>query len=137
MHFIHPNPLQLVVRHQHDRPKNLEHTCANRSSDGNALGVEALQAEHVDSEVVRRDTLAMKWVNAACPTEMMRRRVGVETIATQRFRSGQQPKRGLVDLHHQSVLSTTDAAVACRKFREIGVDLKRDGTTVARTSVGL
>jgi hypothetical protein len=46
-----------------------------------------------------------------------------------------QPKRRLVDPHHQRVLAAANAAIASREFRKISIDLDADGTAVAGAPV--
>src|SRR5215831_12369337 len=102
------------------------HRGAHRLPDRYARRIESVQAEHVDPEVIGRDTLAMKRINTARLAEVMPSRQRVETILRQRILSGQEPEPRFVHLDHQRVLAATDRAIAGGQFREIGRDLELD-----------
>jgi hypothetical protein len=66
----------------------------------NAVWLEAVQAEDVDSEVVGSDPLAMKWIDATGFAEEVASCHRVETILGERVLPREQFEPGLVDLHH-------------------------------------
>ena len=110
-------------------------------SDGlayrNARWLKILKAKNIYSETVGRDTLAMKWVNAADLTEEVTGGLGVELVLSKRLFARQQLESTLMYLDHQCILAKADRAIAHCEFREIGFDLKSDRTTVATAFVFL
>ena len=71
-------------------------------------GIEVVEAEDVDAEVVGRDPFAMKRINAASLAKEMTRGHGVEAVLGKRVLPGEQPEPAFVDLHHQRILATTN-----------------------------
>ena len=71
-HVLGSAELQQVNRSRHAR--------ANCLSNGDALRVKALQAMHVDTQVVRRHSFAMEWIDATGLAEKVPGRFGVELV---------------------------------------------------------
>ena len=96
-----------------------------------------MKAKNIYAEVVGRDALAMKRINAADLTEEVTGGLGVELVLGERLFARQQLELALMHLDHQGILATADRAVAHCEFREIGFDLKSDSATVATAFVFL
>src|SRR5690242_14866204 len=113
------------------------HAGADGLPDGNAGGLELVQAVHVDAEIIGCDALAMEWVDATDLAKKMARRLRVEPVLGEEVLTGQQAKLVLVHLHHQSVLAPADGTVAHRELGKIGVDLEAHGSAMAASGIRL
>lgn len=113
------------------------HGCSEGSAYRNARWVKVLQAKNIYPEIVGRDALAMKRVDAADLTEEVTGGLGVELILGERLFAGQQFELALMNLDHQGILTTADRAVAHCEFRKVRFDLKSDSATVATACVFL
>ena len=113
------------------------HGCSEGSAYRNARWVKVLQAKNIYPEIVGRDALAMKRVDAANLAEEVTGGFGMELVLGERFFASQQFETTLVHLDHQGVLATANRAVASREFREIGLDLEPDRAAVAAAFVFL
>lgn len=88
----------------------------------------------VDAEVVRRDALAMKRVDATHLAEKVPRSFGVELVLRERLHARQQLEPAFVSLHHERVFHAADRTVTHGEFRKVGFNLKAHGAAVAATS---
>src|SRR3954464_705476 len=109
----------------------LFHPRAHSAADGNACGIEVVEAEDVDAEVIGCDALAVERVDAARLAEEVTRRMRMEAILGKRVLTGQKLEPRFVHLDHQRVLAPADRAVARGELGKIGLDAKRDRTAVA------
>ena len=113
------------------------HCCSDGLAYRNARWLKVLEAENIYSEIVGRDTLAMKRIDAANLAEEVASGLCVKLVLGERLFTSQQFETTLMHLDHQGVLATANRAVASREFREIGLDLKSDCATVAAALVFL
>ena len=113
------------------------HARADSSPHWNVGRVKVLQAEDIDPEVVRRDTLAVERIDATGSAEVVRGRIGVELIGTQRLFAGEKTELTLMDLDHQGILAATDGAIASRQLGEVRGDLEPDRAAVTTARVSL
>src|SRR5262252_8816754 len=106
------------------------HRSAHRTAYRNPGGVEVVETEDVDAEIVGRDALAMEGIDAAFLAEEMARGHGVEPVLGEPILPGEQLEPSLVNSHHQRILAATDRAVARRQLGKIGLDLELDRPAV-------
>ena len=111
------------------------HRSANSLPHRNAGWIEAIQTEDIDTQILRCDALAMKWINAACLAEKMTRSHGVKAVFSQRVVTGQQPELTFVNLHHQRILAPTDRTIAGGQLGKISLNLEGDGTAMAAAAI--
>lgn len=97
----------------------------------NAGRIEVVEAMYVDSQVIWRNTLAMKRVYATNFAEEVPSSSGMELVLCQRRIAGNQLEVTLMHLDHESIPSTTDRTVAHREFWKVSFDLETNGAAVA------
>lgn len=96
-----------------------------------------MEAEDVDSQIVGRDSLAMKRIDAADLAEEMPSCLGMELVLGQGLLAGQEPELALVNFNHEGVLPATDRTIAHGEFWKVRLDLEPNGTAVAAALVFL
>ena len=96
-----------------------------------------MQAEHIDAHVIRREALAVKWIDAANFTEEMPRSFCVKPVFGDRVSPGKKRELRFMHLDHERILAAANRAVAGGEFRKIGFDLEANGTAVTTASVSL
>src|SRR6266542_1416058 len=111
------------------------HRSAISLAHRNARWIEAVKAENVDTEIIRRDAFAMERIDSTHVAETMARSHRVESVLHKRIFSGQQLESALVDFHHQRVLASTDRTIARRQLGEVGLDLELDRPAMATAAV--
>lgn len=112
------------------------HAGANCSAYWDASRIKVIQAEDVDSQKVRRDTLAMEWVDPASLAKVMDGSEGMKLICPQSLLLSEQAELAFMDLDHQSVLTTANRAVAGSQLGEVRIDLEADCAAMATAGVG-
>lgn len=101
----------------------------------NAARLEIVQTQYVYSQIVRRDTLAVEWVNTANFAKEMPSGLRVVLIFSKRVAAGEKNELAFVNLDHQRVFSSADRAVTLSELWEIRFDLESD--TAAMTAAGV
>ena len=94
-----------------------------------------MQAEHIDTQVVRRHPLPVKRINAADLAEKMSGSMRMKLILRQGSFARQQSEFTFVYLDHQCIFSPTDRAITGRQFGKIGFDFEPYRTAVAAAFV--
>jgi len=114
---------------------NYRHAHALGRTHGHTAGIEGLEAEHVDPEMIRRCPLPMKGINAATRAEEMPRPVGIPLIDRQQILTAEHGELVLVHFRHQSVLLRAQRAIAGRELADRSVDPECYCAAVARALV--
>jgi hypothetical protein len=96
-----------------------------------SFGTEFVRAVQIDSDMVRRDALAVESVNAPDLAEVVARGPGVNPILGERALARQQPEPIIVDLRREHIPVTTHGSGASGEFRKVGLDLQAHGSAVA------
>jgi len=94
-----------------------------------------LQAMDIDTQIVRRDPLAVERVDAAGPAEVMTGGLRVELVFGEFGFAGEELEPGLVHLDHQCVLAAADRTVALGQLGKVRLDLEADRATVTAADV--
>jgi hypothetical protein len=100
-----------------------------------ARWVEAFQAENIDTEIFRRDTLPMERINAASPAKEVARGHGVKAVFAERVFASEQLELALVNLDHQRILAAANRAIAGRQLGKIGLDLEANQSAMTTAPV--
>jgi hypothetical protein len=102
-----------------------------------ARRLEVVEAEHIDAKMVRRDALAVEWVDAAGLAEVVPGSLRVELVLGEELVAREKLELAFVDLDHESILATADRAVAHGELRKVGFDLESDRSAMATADMRL
>ena len=107
------------------------HRGSRGSPNRDTRWVEAFQAEYVDAEIFRSDSLTVERINAARLAEEMARGHGVKAVFGERVFPGEQFEPAFVNFDHQRILAAANRAIAGSQLRNIGLYFEADRPAMA------
>jgi len=110
-------------------------------SDGlahrDSRGLEVMEAEDIDPEIVWRHPLPVERVDATDLAKEVPGGLRVELVFREGLLAREETEPALMDLDHQRILPVADLAVAHRELGKISLYLEAHGTAVTTSKIFL